>query len=503
MNSLNQYVITKKTFNPEKLQTAGAAVFDLPEKVLQFGTGVLLRGLPDYFIDKANREGIFNGRIVVVKSTEGAATDFDQQDNLFTHYVSGIENGQPVEEYILNTSISKVLLAQSQWQDILAYAKKPEMQIIISNTTEVGIQFVENEDIFAAPPVSFPGKLVAFLYQRFKTFGGSAESGMVIVPTELIVDNGKKLKEIVIALAEKAQLEVSFIAWLEKHNRFCNSLVDRIVPGKPDAAKKQDIENKIGYKDNLIITSEVYRLWAIEGDSYVREKLSFAKADKGVVIVPDITPYRERKLRLLNGTHTISVPLAFLCGKDTVYEAMQTPLLADFIEKVMKENIAIATPVSSEMAFSFAQEVLDRFRNDSIVHYLINITLQETAKMSTRNGATFVRYYEKTGKVPQYMALGFAAYLYFMKAVKIENGKYYGVRNGTDYPIQDDAAAYFYEKWQTLSPEQLVQEVMSNTNLWATDLTQLGGLSETVELYLLQIMEEGAENVLSEVLQMA
>ena len=169
-----------------------ASIFDLPEKVLQFGTGVLLRGLPDYLIDKANRQGVFNGRIVVVKSTDsGDSAAFDEQDGLYTLCVRGIENNELVEENIICSAISRVLSAKSQWETILACAKKPELQIILSNTTEVGIQLVQ-DDISDTPPTSFPGKLLAFLYARFKAFGGSQESGLVIVPTELIPDNGTK-----------------------------------------------------------------------------------------------------------------------------------------------------------------------------------------------------------------------------------------------------------------------------------------------------------------------
>src|SRR6201995_3309225 len=202
-----------------------ANIFSLPEKVLQFGTGVLLRGLPDYFIDKANRMGLFNGRVVVVKSTDGGdANAFDRQDGLYTLCVRGIEDGRKVEENIICSAISRVLSARDQWAEILALAHNPEMQIVISNTTEVGIQFVE-DDIRRNPPVSFPGKLLAFLYERYKAFGGSPESGMVIVPTELIVDNGKKLAGIVKEQAQMGQLEADFLAWMEKHCRFCSSLV--------------------------------------------------------------------------------------------------------------------------------------------------------------------------------------------------------------------------------------------------------------------------------------
>src|SRR3954465_292724 len=224
---------TLKNINPASVNLPDELLFELPEKVLQFGTGVLLRGLPDYFIDKANRQGIFNGRIVVVKSTsQGDSSAFDEQDGLYTICVRGIENGKKVEENIINASISRVLSAQNEWEQILQCANNPDLQVIISNTTEVGIQLVK-DDIRQQPPVSFPGKLLAFLYKRFKAFDGSEQSGMVIIPTELIPDNGKKLESIVLELAHLNGLEGEFIEWLECCNHFCSSLVDRIVPGKP------------------------------------------------------------------------------------------------------------------------------------------------------------------------------------------------------------------------------------------------------------------------------
>jgi len=296
-------------------------IFELPEKVLQFGTGVLLRALPDYFIDKANKQGLFNGRIVVVKSTDSDSSAFDRQDGLYTVCVRGVENGKTVEENIINASVSRVLSAKTEWKRILECAHNPEMKIVFSNTTEVGIQLVQ-DDITNEPPVSFPGKLLAFLYERFKAFNGSHESGIVIVPTELITDNGTKLEGIVLELAHRNNLDYKFIEWLENHNTFCNSLVDRIVPGKPNAADSKKIETELGYQDELMTMSEVFRLWVIEGDDKVKEVLSFCKVDKAVIIAPDITLFKELKLRLLNGTHTFNCGTAFLCGFNITREAV-------------------------------------------------------------------------------------------------------------------------------------------------------------------------------------
>jgi tagaturonate reductase len=465
----------------------GEAIFSLPEKVLQFGTGVLLRGLPDYFIDKANRQGIFNGRVVVVKSTEsGDAGAFDRQDGLYTLCIRGIEEGKKVEENIICSAISRVLSARDQWSDILELAHRPEMQIIISNTTEVGIQLVE-DDIRHRPPGSFPGKLLGFLYERWQAFGGSAESGMVIVPTELIVDNGKKLAGIVKELAQISQLPADFMVWMEQHCRFCSSLVDRIVPGKPDAATLQQLQHDLGYTDELLSISEVYRLWAIEGDEKVRAVLSFAAADPGVVIEPDIEIYRELKLRLLNGTHTLSCGLAVLAGFGTVKNAMDDPAFAAFVADLMLKEIAPSIPykLPIQEAREFGLQVLDRFRNPQIQHQWVSITMQYSSKMKSRVIPVLLEHYKHHDDPPPHIVLGFAAYLLFMRAEKKEGW--------------DDRAGYYVELWGTSSPSEVVTRALGDQSLWGTDLTRLNGFEEAVRQQLDILMEKGAVTALAQI----
>lgn len=458
-------------------------IFELPEKVLQFGTGVLLRGLCDYFIDKANKKGVFNGRIVVVKSTDkGGTDDFNKQDGLFTHCVKGLENGQALEEYIINASISRTISARSQWNEILACAKNPEMQVIISNTTEVGIMLLENDKITNTPPQSFPVKLLAFLYERWKEFKGSAQSGMVIIPTELIVGNGDKLQEIVLEQAHRNGLEPEFIEWLENHNSFCNSLVDRIVPGKPDKEICEELEKKFSYQDDLMILSEVYRLWAIQGDEKIRKVLSFASADSGVIIERDIEVYRELKLRMLNGTHTLTCGMAYLLGFRLVKDVMSNSYLSKIITNMMLGEVSLAIPykIDPKVRDRFGRMVLDRFRNPFLQHKLLDITVQYTAKMKMRNVPILLQYYREFGKAPELFAMGFAAYLQFMKAEKEVNGNYFGECNGEYYPINCNFAPYFYEAWENFD----LDKVLSNRSLWGEDLTELEGFSDAVRKYL-------------------
>jgi len=487
-----------KTFVEGSVKGVNPKLFDLPEKVLQFGTGVLLRGLPDYFIDKANKQGIFNGRVVVVKSTDaGDLTTFKKQDNLYTICVRGIENGSNYEEDIICSSISRVLSAKSEWKNILECAYNPDLQIIISNTTEVGIELVQ-DDINQNPPVSFPGKLLAFLLERFNAFKGSEDSGMVIVPTELIPDNGKKLESIVLELAHRNGLEIAFIDWIENHNYFCNSLVDRIVPGIPEETIKTKLEESLGYKDDLLIMSEVYRLWAIEGNEKVKSVLSFADADEGVIIEPSVEVYRELKLRLLNGTHTLTCGLAYLAGINTVREAMLDPKLSKFMNVLMVGEIASAIPskVDEKAARRFALRTLERFQNPHIEHHWINITVQYSSKMKMRNIPTLLNYYKIFGIIPEYFSFGFAAFLLFMKAVKKEGTKYFGERDGVYYLITDSKADYFYEKWNSLSAEQLVIEIMKDKAVWGSDLTLMKELAPKVSQWLNLMIANGTKETL-------
>ncbi len=482
-----------------RVEVPASSLFSLPEKVLQFGTGVLLRGLPDYFIDKANRQGIFNGRVVVVKSTTtGSADAFADQDGLFTHAIRGIENNTKVEETIINASISRVLSAASEWESVLQCAHQPEMTVIVSNTTEVGIQLLADDRIGEVPPRSFPGKLLAFLYERYQAFGGSPDSGMVIVPTELIVDNGKKLKAIVLELAALNNLEATFVSWLNEHNRFCTSLVDRIVPGKPDAAVVRQMETELGYEDSLLIVSEVYRLWAIQGDEKVKSVLTFAAADEGVVIAEDIEIYRELKLRMLNGTHTLSCGIAFLSGFATVKAAMDSEVLSDFVSELMVDEIApaIPYPVDPDAAAAFAAKVLDRFRNPHIEHLWLAITAQFSAKLKMRVVPVLLEHYRKQTTVPQRMAAGFAAYLLFMKPTHEENGTFFGSNDGATYKITDDQSAFLADTWKLTELAEVVKAALSAEQLWETDLTLLPGFEAAVLKGLTAMSDNGVLSTL-------
>ena len=482
---------------------------DYPERIIQFGSGALLRGLVDFFVDRANQQGTFRGRAVIVNNTRsGRGALFNEQDGLFTLCVEGFADGETQKDYLVISSVSRALPAIDHWPEVLKCAANPDITVAVSNTTEIGITLHEDDDLSAHPPQSFPGKLTAYLHERFRQLGGTADTGMVILPTELIIDNGSKLRDIVLRLAEINQLSEAFVAWVREHNTFCNTLVDRIVPGEPDEEKQRAIEEALGYQDGLLTVSEIYRFLAIQGDpESLYRRVPFLKTDPGIVIAEDITPYRERKLRILNGGHTISVAAGFLSGLETVYDCMEDEVLSAFIQQVIREEIVPSLEIDATMAQEFAEDVLDRFRNPFLNHRLISITLQYTSKMNMRNGLTFRRYYDKFGKVPERMCAGFAAYLLFTRPVREQGDTYYGEFRGNSYPIRDDQAAFFYEQWQGVDPseevavEAFVREVLSHNTFWDQDLLNLGNFRERVTHYLVQFGQRGVKDTLKELPQ--
>lgn len=412
--------------NKEIAQKDTSIVFPVTEKVIQFGTGVLLRGLPDYFIHHANQQQVFNGSIVVIKSTsKGGVDEFAAQDALFTHCVRGVYNGENIDKHFINTSINRVLAAATDWDQIITLASAENIEMIISNTTEAGMVLDPSDSIHNGAPHSFPGKLLALLYERWKHFNGDINKGWVILPTELMPDNGILLNSLVNQLATILALPSEFIQWMNEANDFCNTLVDRIVPGMVSDAEMETLENKMGYKDHLLITSEPFALWAIEtSKKSTIEKLSFAKIDDSICIAPSIVKFRELKLRLLNGTHTFSCAVAILAGFDTVIDAMRDHGFKTFIQHLAQDEIVpcvVSETITHEDAIQFSNKVLERFANPYIEHKWTSIAMNFEEKMKMRNGylmETFAAKYDTSSK---FMSIGFAAFVVYMEQAHQKN----------------------------------------------------------------------------------
>lgn len=481
---LNKNVVSQFNIG-ENISLPEVKHFTLPERIIQFGTGVLLRGLPDYYVDKANKAGVFNGRIVVVKSTaHGDNTMFEQQDYLYTQAIAGIENGQIIQKNIINASISRILQAQAQWEEILACATNPDIDIVFSNTTEQGLVYQE-ESIFDVIPNSFPGKLLVYLLHRFRFFMGDIDKGLTIIPTELLDDNGDLLKGFLLKLASYNKLESEFISWLDLHNTFCNSLVDRIVPGTPQASELTSWHEKLGYKDELLLLSEPFGLWAIEGDERVKEKLSFAQTDSGVKIIPDIKMYKELKLRLLNGSHILSCGKAILGGFVFVKDAMNDQSFSQWIDELMNEiSISIPMDISEDLKLEFAQSVKNRFSNPFLDHQWLSITLNYSTKLKIRAVPLLLEFYRKFQSLPEKICGGFATYIKLSIPDTMSENQYFVTLGTQIFEVKDPYAAQYFQWSLNFSREETVFKILSDEEIWGANLTKITGFYDEV-LHLL------------------
>lgn len=392
-----------------------ASLLALPEKVLQFGTGVLLRGLPDYFIHRANEQGVFGGRVVVVKSTNKGGTDeFTNQDNLFTHVTRGVYKGEVVNSHFINTSISRVVLAKKDWSVLLTLAKSDSIEVVISNTTEAGLVIDAEDQLNEQAPISFPAKLLALLYTRWQHFNGDPSKGWVILPTELVPNNGQVLLDLILTLANQWQLPAACIQWIKDANHFCNTLVDRIVPGILTGEEMEKFSSTVGYQDDLLISSEPFALWAIEcSNSEAIAKMAFTSTDDRMVVAPSIVHFRELKLRLLNGTHTFCCAVALLAGFETVVQAMKDKGFYQFIHRLVFNEIVpcvIGASISQTDAAQFGESVLERFANPFIEHKWTSIAMNFEEKMHMRNQYLMEKFIAINKMPAENMSLGFAAF---------------------------------------------------------------------------------------------
>ena len=470
------------------------AQLELPERAVQFGTGGFLRGFIDFFIDEANRRGEFNGRIVAIGSTgSGRDARINDQDGLYTLSSRGLVDGTLAVEHRIVGSVSRALSAQRDWSAVLECARNPELRVVFSNTTEVGIALDEADaDPEAAPPRSFPGKLARFLFERARELDYDAAKGIVVVPCELIENNGDRLRQIVLALATRWKLDARFAQWIEDAVPFCNTLVDRIVPGAPAPEEARALAQTLGYDDAMLTTAEPYRLFAIEqprGVADLRERLGFTSSDDGIIVAKDIAPYRLRKVRMLNGTHTIMVSLALLTGCETVRDALEHELVGRFIRRALLDEIVPATEVPE--GAEFAREVLERFANPCIQHALIDITLQGTMKMRVRVVPSIIDYAERTGRVPASLAFGFAAFLTRMRDADANAPSTVGARIPPD-----DHAAELRAYWRdadgsTAATTLAADRICGDVELWGTDLRAVPGFLDAVTEDLIRIQRDG------------
>ncbi len=496
---LNRDLLQDSDIFPKGLKVPGLED-DFPERVIQFGEGNFLRSFVDWMFQKINDNGSFGGKVVIIQPlAEGMIDQLNQQDGLYTLFLRGYEGDVIVNKKEIISSISRGINPYEDWQEMLNLAEEPSIEYIISNTTEAGIAYDSQDNPDLMPPNSFPGKLAVYLYHRYRHFSGDKAKGMVVIPCELIDRNGDNLKQIILKLAADWDLEKDFIQWIENANTFVNTLVDRVVPGYP----KEEIEElteQLGYTDKLISTAENFHLWVIEGSQELSQRLPFKEAGLNVIWTDDLSPYRTRKVRILNGAHTSSVTLSYLMGLDTVQQMMEHPYLGRFVNEIIFEEIIPSIDLEEDMLKDYAEDVLKRFRNPFIKHYLTSIMLNSISKYKTRVLPSLLGYIEKRGEIPERLALSLASLL----AVYKEN-----VMSENSLIFQDDPniLEFFKSLWSGYDGSytasvRVVKNVLENANLWDQDLTRVDGLGEKVADLLAAIINDGMEKALTDTLRM-
>lgn len=490
-----------KTLNYTVLKESGYDGFiqeNAPEKVLQFGEGNFLRAFVDYWFDLANEKSGWNGKCCLVQPIAQGLTDMiNEQEGLYTLYLRGSEKGKKVDEKRVISSVSRCLnpYTETGFAEMMKLAASDDLEIIVSNTTEAGIVYDPACNLNDKPCSSFPGKLTQVLYERFK----AGKPGIIMLACELIDNNGRELLKCVNQYIHQWGLEDGFRKYVNEDCTFCGSLVDRIVPGRiRDAKEVAELEEKHGYADRLLDVGEVFGLWVIEGDESLTHKLPFHKAglDTNVFVAPDMTPYKKRKVRILNGAHTGFVLGAYLGGHNIVRECMNDEVVLGYMNKMLLQEIVPILPLDQEDCKNFAAAVQDRFNNPFVNHGLMSISLNSTAKWKARIMPSFLEYIEANGCLPTCLTMSFAAYIaFFSNYIQELNGQGLVCRRpaGNTYTCSDDRwVLEFYWNHRTDSVEELVHAIMTNEQMWGQDLTAISDFEAATVANLKLIREKGA-----------
>ncbi len=458
-------------------RTTARAPLTHPVRIIQFGGGRFLRGFFDWMVEMLNRRTDFDAGVVVVRPTDrGPYQELLAQEGLFHVVLRGIQDGRSVDEATLVRCVAGAVQPYEAYQAFLALATAPQVRFVVSNTTETGIAFHPEPFPVDRPPETFPGKLTALLYRRFQHVDGAEEGGWIILPCELIEDNGVRLREAVLRYAAHWDLPPAFAVWVEEACLFCNTLVDRIVTGFP----REDADtllDRIGFDDRLLTVAEPYHLWAIQGPPRLNEIFPAREAGLEVHVTADITPFRERKVRLLNGAHTAMTPLGLLAGVETVGQVVADPVLGPTIWTLMEAEIIPSMDLPAEELRRYARQVWDRFRNPFLHHRLADIALYSVAKWRVRLLPTLLGYISRQGRLPRRTVLALAGLIRF----------YRGEWQGRPLPVQDEPepVARIQAAWhQAETPGAVSRQVLGDGVLWGQDLTQVPGLVEAVGRYL-------------------
>ena len=476
----------------ELLNAAKTGKKERPIKVLQFGEGNFLRAFVDYMIDIANEQGKFDGDIVLVKPIEFGNLDmFHNQDCQYTVCLRGMVDGEAKVITRQVTSVADAVDAYNEYEKYNNYAKLDSLRFIVSNTTEAGIVFDDSDKFEYNPPKTFPGKLCKFLYTRYQHFNGALDKGLVMLPVELIDDNGIHLRECVLKFAKLWNLEEGFMKWIDDACVFTSTLVDRIVTGYP-RDEAEAIWKEFGYQDNIVVTAEPFGLWVIESAKDISRELPLPEAGLPVIFTDNQKPYKQRKVRILNGAHTSFVLASYLAGNDYVRESMEDELIGNFMHKTIYDEVIPTLDLPKEDLLEFASAVDGRFRNPYIKHALLSISLNSVSKWRARCMPSLLGYVERKGELPAHLTFSIAALMAFYTGSEIREKALIGHRNGQEYNVLDDKAVLeFFAANSSKPSREFVEAYLGNVDFHGQDLNQVAGLTDAVTSYLEDIRTLG------------
>lgn len=464
-------------------QTAGKRIY--PERIIQFGEGNFLRAFVDWIIQKMNDQVEFNSSVVVVQPIEHGMVDrLQAQDCLYHVNLQGLDKGEKVDSLTRIDVISRALNPYTEFDAFLKLAELPEMRFVVSNTTEAGIAFDPACRLEDRPAASYPGKLTQLLYHRYQTFQGDRSKGLIIFPCELIFLNGHKLKETIEQYIDLWKLGADFKVWFTEACTVCATLVDRIVPGFP-RKEINAIQERLGYRDQLVVQAEVFHLWVIEAPVSVAKEFPADKAGLHVLFVPSEEPYHQRKVTLLNGPHTVLAPVSWLSGVDIVREACQHAVLGPFIHRVMFDELMETLDLPHEELVQFGQDVLERFNNPFVDHSVVSIMLNSFPKYQTRDLPGLKTYLARKGKLPKGLVLGLAAIITYYKGDTRADGA---------QAKPEDAAEIVHmlqQLWATGSTQAVAEGVLGAVSIWGEDLNRIPGLTAMLRSFLEEIQAKG------------
>jgi tagaturonate reductase len=468
-----------------------------PIKVIQFGEGNFLRGFVDYMLDIANEKNLFDGDIVLIKPIEYGNLDFFHQQNCrYTVSLRGQINGQEQITNRIITSIADAIDVYREYDRYANLAKLDTLRFVVSNTTEAGIVYDETDCIKLNPPKSYPGKLTKFLYERYLHFQGDISKGLIILPVELIDDNGIKLKEAVNKLTKLWGLEEAFATWLSVACVFCSTLVDRIITGFPKD-EAEHMWKDFGYIDHLVVTGEPFALWVIESDKEIEQELLLGKAGLPVIFTDNQKPYKQRKVRILNGAHTAFALASFMAGNDYVLESMQDTDMKEFMIKTIYDEIIPTLNLPKEDLISFAEAAINRFQNPFIKHSLLSISLNSISKWKARCLPSLLDYVEQFAKLPTRLVFSLAALIEFYSGSVIKEGVLIGHRGIEEYPIMDDIEILeFFARNSGDELPKFIVNLLSMEAFWDQDLTKIPNFMEAITEYMTDIRTLGVREAI-------